>query len=153
MTELRVLHYDRDPKGVRPGKNGSMMSYVVPPGFKMKFHNVCHLKSFSGVVGLEDLLLKEPLPFDVAVINGCSADAGRVLESVKTGLDLNSLSHSRVIYLCPDGGLSDNCVRSIPIGSNGYFINHKNAQQVVDNLVELSRVNISGVLGPGFVMY
>ncbi|MFH1211161.1 MAG: hypothetical protein V1645_04590 [archaeon] len=150
MTELRVLHYDRDQKGVRQVKNSAMLSEALPGGVRLI--NVCHLKSFSGVVGLEDMLLDDPLPFDVAIVNGCSPDAYRVLESVKAGLELNSLSPSRIIYLCPDGSVSDNGVRAVPVGSNGYFVNSKNARQVVDRLVELSKVN-SSESGPGFVMY
>jgi hypothetical protein len=153
MSELRVLHYDRDPKGVRPSKNFSMISEAIPPDLKVKFNQVCHLKSFSGVVGLEDLLLEEPLPFDAAVINGSSDDAYHVLELVKAGLELNSLSPARIIYLCPDSSMSDNGIKAIRVGSNGYFTNPKNAKEVINRLVELSKVNSSGVQGPGFVMY
>lgn len=149
---LRVLHYDRDPKCHRQTKNFSLMSESLPPNLEVSFRNICHLKSFSGVVGLEDLLLESPLSFDVAVINGCSDDAPRVLESVKAGLELNSLSPARIIYLSPTN-FSDDGVKCVPVCGNGYFINSKNAKQVVDKLVELSRINSSGVLGPGFIMY
>jgi len=153
LPVLRVLHYDRDQKGVRQSKNCSMISELIPQNLPVKIINACHLKSYSGVVGLEDRLLEDPFPFDAAIINGTSPDAGYVLEAVKAGMELNSLSPSRIIYLCPDGSVSDNCVKAVPVGSNGYFVNAKNARQVVDRLSELAKVNSAKGIGPGFLMY
>lgn len=150
---LRVLHYDKDQKGARQSKNSSMLSEAIPQNIKVKIINVCHLKSFSGIVGLEDLLLEEPFPFDAAIINGCSSDAGYVLDSVKAGMELNSLSPGSIIYLCPEIPLSDNCVHNIQVGSNGYFLNAKNAKQVVDKITELAKPSSAKGSGPGFVMY